>query len=123
MTRQLTLEFARQLRKKMSLPEVLLWKRLKVRKPGRPVFRRQYPYAPYVFDFYCAAIKLVLEIDGVHHFYEDRPERDEVRDAFLKAHGFEVWRLYATEVLEDPDYVAERIWELVARRMTGDRSE
>jgi len=123
MTRQLNLDFARQLRKKMSLPEVLLWTRLKMRKPGRPVFRRQYPYAPYVFDFYCAEIRLVLEVDGVEHFYGDRPERDDVRDAYLKDNGFEVWRIMATEVLEDPDFVAERVWELVERRRAGDRSD
>ncbi|MBW8733183.1 MAG: DUF559 domain-containing protein [Asticcacaulis sp.] len=120
---QPNLQFARQLRKKMSLPEVLLWKLLKVRKAGRPVFRRQYPYAPYVFDFYCAEIRLVLEIDGVMHSYEDRPERDEARDAYLQERGFEVVRIYAVEVLRDPDDVAERIWEIVAERTAGDRSE
>jgi len=122
MTRQPNLQFARQLRKKMSLPEVLLWTRIKTRKPGWPAFRRQYPYAPYVFDFYCPAIKLVLEIDGVEHFYEDLPERDGIRDAHLTNNGFEVWRIDAVEVLEDPDYVAERVWERVARRMAEDRS-
>lgn len=51
--------FARKLRKDMSLPEMLIWGRLRTRQSGGPIFRRQYPFGPYVFDFYCAKIKLV----------------------------------------------------------------
>ncbi|MDI7775477.1 DUF559 domain-containing protein [Asticcacaulis sp. EMRT-3] len=43
--------FAKTLRKAMSLPEMLLWTRLRTRQPGGPVFRRQYPFDRYVFDF------------------------------------------------------------------------
>ncbi|WP_366852839.1 DUF559 domain-containing protein [Phenylobacterium sp.] len=54
----------RQLRRRMSLPEVILWTALRGREPGRPVFRRQHPIGPYVLDFYCAKARLCVEVDG-----------------------------------------------------------
>lgn len=57
--------FARALRGKMTLPEVLLWKALKGRQLNGLHFRRQHPLGPYVLDFYCdaavATIRQVLE--------------------------------------------------------------
>jgi len=40
-----TIKTARRLRKQMSLPEVMLWQRLRGREEGKPVFRRQHPMA------------------------------------------------------------------------------
>jgi very-short-patch-repair endonuclease len=56
---------ARYLRRKLSVPEVRLWNRLRTRLRGQPVFRRQHPIGPYVLDFYCAKANLAIEIDGM----------------------------------------------------------
>jgi very-short-patch-repair endonuclease len=92
----------------MSLPEVLLWQRLR-RSPAGVRFRKQHPIDPYVADFYCSAAKLVIELDGISHDLGNRPSRDEMRDAFLREHGYRLFRIAATEVLRDPDGVAESI--------------
>ena len=71
----------------MSLPEVLLWQRLKGAPQGI-AFRKQHPIAPYRADFYCAAARLVIEIDGIPHDLGNRPARDEARARFLNGKGY-----------------------------------
>ena len=58
-------------------------------------------------DFYCAKAKLYIEIDGIAHDMGDQPERDDIRDEFLKALGLEALRIPATDVLKSPEDVAE----------------
>jgi very-short-patch-repair endonuclease len=99
---------ARQLRKTLSLPEVLLWRHLKGGPEGIK-FRKQHPIGRYFLDFYVAKQKLAIEIDGIAHDMGDRPERDETRDAFLRNEGIEVVRIPATEVLKSPVDVAEML--------------
>jgi very-short-patch-repair endonuclease len=95
---QQTISTARQLRRSLSVPEVRLWSRLRARKPGMPVFRRQHPIGPYVLDFYCAKARLAIEIDGASHDMGDRPQRDILRDAWLAARGIMVVRIAAREL-------------------------
>ena len=92
----------------MSLPEILLWQRLRGSPEGL-AFRKQHPIDPYVADFYCAAAKLVIELDGAAHDRGDRPKRDEARDAFLEAKGYRILRIAAQDVLKDPGRVAQAI--------------
>ena len=99
---------ARRLRKEMSLPEVLLWQRLR-RRAGGVKFRRQHPIAGYVADFYCPDAKLIIEIDGEAHNRGDRPDRDLMRDAALIDLGFTVLRVPAADVLADVDAAAGAI--------------
>ncbi len=99
---------AKRLRREMSLPEVLLWNRLR----GKPLgvkFRNQHPVANYVIDFYHAPKRIGFEIDGISHDLGDRPERDQGRDAELAKMGIEVVRIPASDVLKNVDAVAESI--------------
>jgi very-short-patch-repair endonuclease len=98
-----TKDRAKDLRRRMSLPEVLLWKSLRGRKLQGLHFRKQHPIGPYVLDFYCEAERLAVEVDGGAHSFGDRPERDERRDAWLSAQGITTLRLAASLVLEDVD--------------------
>jgi len=50
------------------------------------------PIGPYIADFACHAVKLVIEIDGGQHFEAEGLARDQRRDAFLTARGFQVLR-------------------------------
>ncbi len=104
---------ARQLRKEMSLPEVMLWQRLRGRKTGVK-FRNQHPVGPYVVDFYCRESHLVIEVDGEAHNRSDRPAGDEARDAFLRQNGYRVMHVPASDILRDVDDVAASISLLVA---------
>jgi very-short-patch-repair endonuclease len=89
--------------------EARLWNRLRERKPGTPVFRRQHPIGPYVLDFYCSEARLAVEIDGMSHDLGDGPQRDASRDGWLKARGLTVMRIAAREAMRNADEVADAI--------------
>ena len=110
-TRQTVLK-ARQLRKTMSKPEIMLWQRLR-KKPLDIKFRRQHPIGSYIVDFYCPSAKLAIEVDGMAHDMGDRPERDERRERNLSQQGIETIRISAEEVLHDPADVADRIMRYI----------
>jgi len=99
---------ARALRRTPSLPEVLLWQALRQR-PGDIKFRHQHPLGAYTVDFYCAAAKLVIEIDGESHGMGNRPARDARRDAWLEEQGLRVVRFIARDVLKDLESVVTAI--------------
>jgi very-short-patch-repair endonuclease len=100
---------ARQLRRRLSLPEMLLWRLLRLsRREIR--FRKQHAIGPYVADFYCPAAKMVIEIDGATH--NERRDVDERRDAYMNSLGIHVVRIPAAEVLADPETVADGIYRL-----------
>jgi very-short-patch-repair endonuclease len=92
----------------MSLPEVLLWQRLKGAPQGVK-FRKQHPIGGYRADFYCARSRLVVEVDGMAHDMGDRPQRDAVRTDLLRQQGYQVLRIPAADVLKSADAVADAI--------------
>lgn len=100
---------ARRLRKAMSSPEVMLWVRLRGRRPEQPTFRRQHPMGSIILDFYCPSARLAVEIDGSTHWDEEAQGRDRMRDRWLQGQGVTVVRIDAAAVYRDPDAVAEAI--------------
>ena len=101
--------FAKKLRKEMTKAEVILWNRLRELNTRGFKFRRQHPIPPYVADFAHIKGKLVIEIDGVTHWTDERAVRDRRRDAFMHADGWEVVRFPDKEVYENADGVVENI--------------
>jgi very-short-patch-repair endonuclease len=80
---------ARALRRNLTLPEALLWQVLR-RRPNGFKFRLQHPIGRCIVDFYCAAAKLVIEVDGQSHSMGDNPQRDLRQDAWLRSAGLRV---------------------------------
>ncbi len=108
-------ERARKLRREMSYPEVLLWQRLRGAPMGVKV-RRQHPVGPdFTVDFYCAAARLAIEVDGEVHSIDGAPERDARRDAYLRSHGLKVVRVPAADILRNADTAAEAIVALASK--------
>jgi very-short-patch-repair endonuclease len=97
---------ARQLRRTMTLPEVMLWEELRGAKIDVK-FRRQHPIGPYVVDFFASSPRLAIEIDGIAH--DSRVAGDVARDAFLRENGFDVMRFAATDVMKEMDLVLAAI--------------
>jgi very-short-patch-repair endonuclease len=81
---------SRELGKKSTLAEVLLWNHLKGSKMLGLGFLRQKPIDKYIVDFYCPKLKLVVEIDGSSH--RGKFESDQTRESDLKAPGLHVLR-------------------------------
>ena len=99
---------ARNLRRAMSLPEVLLWRGLRTR-PGGLKFRRQHPAGPYILDFYCEAAFMGIEVDGMAHEMGDNPAQDQARDEWLASAGISIVRIAARDVLQSLDDVVIHI--------------
>jgi very-short-patch-repair endonuclease len=104
---------ARRLRKEMSLPEVLLWQQLRGQQLGVK-FRRQHGIGSYVVDFYCAALRLAVEIDGEVHGLGGNAAYDLQRDAFIRENGHEIIHIPAADVLHNLAGVVELISSRVA---------
>ncbi|WP_068875963.1 MULTISPECIES: endonuclease domain-containing protein [unclassified Phenylobacterium] len=100
---------ARELRRNMSEPEVILWSRLKRLREQGFAFRRQFPFRGYFLDFACLSYRLVIEVDGGQHNEERQAEHDAVRDRILERHGFRVLRFTAGEVRRNLGSVMDRV--------------
>ncbi|MFI5022758.1 MAG: endonuclease domain-containing protein [Alphaproteobacteria bacterium] len=94
---------ARGLRKTPTDAEVRLWSRLRCKQLDGFRFRRQQPIGPYVADFFCPEVKLVIEVDGGQHAIEEA--RDMTRSAWLEAAGYRVMRFWNNDVLANTDGV------------------
>ena len=100
-------DLARALRRSGTGVEQMLWRRLRDRRLARLKFRRQVPIGPYVADFACAELRLVVELDGGQH----SNARDARRDAFLMAQGWRILRFWNNEAAENPEGVLLAICE------------
>jgi very-short-patch-repair endonuclease len=99
---------ARQLRKSMSPSEVRLWRVLRLRPDGLH-FRRQHPFGPFVFDFFCKSAGIAIEVDGLSHDFGDKPARDERRDRWARSQGVETLRIPAADVRSNLEVVLAHI--------------
>ena len=70
-------------------------------------FRRQHPIGPYVADFACPSIRLVVELDGDQH--GRHLEYDQARTAYLATRGYRVIRFDNRDVSQRLDDVLEAI--------------
>ncbi len=104
----------------MSLPEVLLWERLRRGQVRDLRFRRQHVLGSYVADFYCHELRLVVEVDGSQH--AAMVEQDAVRDAWMRERGVRVLRVPASVVLQDVG-VAVGVIEREVERITQRAAE
>jgi len=114
-----TKDFAKKLRREMSLPEVILWQHIRGDHLEGLRFRRQHPIGEYVLDFYCDAAKLAVEVDGAHHTLGDNPARDAERDAWFAARGIETLRIPAADLLADPIGPLTTILASARERLAG----
>ncbi|MBL4569047.1 MAG: DUF559 domain-containing protein, partial [Flavobacteriaceae bacterium] len=54
---------------------------------------------PYIVDFICFRLSLIIEIDGGQHM--DAVDYDQKRDSFLKSKGFKILRYWNNDVFSD----------------------
>jgi very-short-patch-repair endonuclease len=98
-------EVARHLRKTMTRQEVELWVHLRSWRRRGFHFRRQSPRAGYIVDFVCMKQRLIVEIDGGQHNFDEHAEKDSMRDRRLMRDGFRVLRFWNNEVDRNLDGV------------------
>lgn len=104
---------SRELRKKGTLSEVLLWNMVGGKKIKGYQFMRQKPIGDYIVDFFCSKLKLVIEIDGISH--NEKFESDQIRQQELEALGLSVLRFYELDVKENIHAVAQVIEDWIEK--------
>jgi len=111
----------RDLRKRQTPSEGLLWQALRNRRFADRKFTRQYPIfftdpsgneCFYIADFFCHAHRLIIELDGRSHF--SRREYDESRSDILEGMGYRVLRFRNEEVEENLEKVLEKLAGVMA---------
>ena len=107
--------FARRLRSNMTDAERKLWQNLRHRLVEGHRFRRQVPLGPYIVDFCCLQLGLVIEADGSQHAER---ESDERRDTWLAEQGYRVLRFWNPDIERNLEGVMETIMHAVAERET-----
>jgi len=104
-------DYARGLRRRQTDAERRLWARLRDRRLLGVKFARQVPIGPYVVDFCCRELKLIVELDGGQH--ATRTTYDASRTAFLEGQGYRVLRFWDNDALGNTDGVLHRIAQAV----------
>ena len=106
---------ARKLHKEMTPQELRLWYRFLRTYPIK--IYKQRIIGDYIVDFYCASVKLVIEIDGSQHYEESGKEKDTKRTAFLESLGLSVLWFSNRDINCDFDAVCEQIDLIIKERL------
>ena len=102
---------AKELRKNMTPAEKKLWLGYLRDLPVRVL--RQRPIDHYIVDFYCASLKLVIEVDGDSHYTDESKVKDFERTKALEGYGLTLIRFTNKEVLENFEGVCAVLMERI----------
>ena len=105
---------AKVLRKNMTKEEKHLWYDCLKHLPV--TVHRQKVVGKYIVDFYIAASKLVIELDGSQHYEEKNRQQDALRDAALEAMGILVLRYSNRDIHCRFREVCDNIYNTVVER-------
>ena len=105
---------SRTLRRDATPAERKLWFEFLSYLPEK--FTRQKPLGPYIADFYCSRLRLVIEIDADSHFNPGSEAHDAERTAVLAGLNLRVIRFTNLEVREHFEAVCARIQEALAEQ-------
>jgi very-short-patch-repair endonuclease len=109
MGNNLIAEAAKELRRRQTEAEKILWFRLRDKQLCGVKFRRQEPIGNYIVDFVSFETKLILEIDGNPHREMETKINDNQRTSWLQGEGFRVLRFWNADILNDVKGVLEKI--------------
>jgi very-short-patch-repair endonuclease len=102
-------KLAKELRKSETEAEKILWSKLNRNQILGLQFRRQHPINIFIADFYCARIKLIIEVDGSIHEIVENKEYDLSRAQILNDFGITLIRFTNEQIFEDIDSAVEQI--------------
>jgi very-short-patch-repair endonuclease len=107
---------ARQLRKKPTWAEKLMWRWLRDRRFSSYKFRRGHPVGEYYLDFFCMEARVSVELDGSGHGHPARRIRDLERTKFLETQGILELRFWNGELRRNRESVRNAIFEALQKR-------
>ena len=86
--------------------EQIMWRQLRRRQVAGLKFRRQVPIGLYIADFACLYPRVIVECDGGQHADNAYDAR---RDAWFRSQGFQVFRFWNNEIIEEIEGVIEAL--------------
>lgn len=105
----------RSLRKNQTDAEARLWGMLRDRRLAGIKFRRQFPAAGYILDFYSPEYRLGIEADGGQHYEKMGGLRDAARSRELSEAGIQMLRFSDVDILNNTEGVCEEILSVVKK--------
>jgi very-short-patch-repair endonuclease len=105
------LKRAREMRQPQTAAEATLWQHLRNRNLEYK-FRRQHPIERFIIDFYCAELKLCIEIDGDSHMEKEQQEYDAARTEYLESLRCRVIRFTNEDIRFNIHAVAQEIMNI-----------
>jgi very-short-patch-repair endonuclease len=115
---------ARNLRRRQTPSEELMWELLRRKSFSGYKFLRQHPVFYridgewvefFIADFYCAKLKLIIEVDGPIHQYN--LNYDSERDSKLNNKGIMVTRILNDELV-DINFAISKLIQIMRKRET-----
>ena len=110
------IERARQLRKKETWAEKLMWRWLRDRRFSGYKFRRQHLVGRYYLDFFCEQARLVIELDGFGHGHPDQRCHDTERGSFLTSRGIKTLRFWNSSLRRNAQSIRDTIFRELQER-------
>lgn len=108
------IEKAIALRKEMTNAEKTLWNRLRNKQVLNLRFRRQHPIDRFIADFYCHAVRLVIEIDGGVHIKQRN--YDKGRSGEMERFYIKTLRFTNEQIERDVEKVVKQIEQVIIQR-------
>ncbi len=105
---------ARSMRNEMTIAEKKLW--YEYLNQHKYKWLRQKPIRNYILDFYCAKLKLAIELDGETHLENKDIIYDQNRTNELGKMGIKVLRFWNFDVIEGLGEVEEIIEKEIKNR-------
>ena len=109
-------QIARQLRKRATWAEKLMWCWLRDRRFCQYKFRRQHPVGNYCLDFFCEEARLSIELDGFGHGHPTQQALDLERTAFLLSRGILELRFWNWQLHQERQVVRDAIFKALQTR-------
>ena len=108
--------YSQRLRREMTDEENHLWYDFLKKLPV--TVHRQKVIGKYIVDFYCASLKLVIEIDGAQHYKDENKKYDIERDSYFKSIGLTVKRYTNNDINKRFEYVCDDLYKIILVQST-----
>ena len=114
-TDKILVDRARGMRKEPTEEENKMW--YLVLQGLKPRFLRQRVIGNYIVDFCSCTLKLIIEIDGVQHNFDENQEYEKRRTAYLEKAGYRILRFTNSDINKDIKVVSRTVFAVCEERV------
>ena len=91
---------------------------IKSKTTSRLSVRRQRPVLNYIADVMCLELRLIIEVDGLTHHWEETILKDKKKQTNLEAAGFTILRFTDDEILNNIKIVHDYLENWIESKLT-----